>query len=76
MALHIKTDDEFDRALEYLAKVEKRTKSDVVRESVLARYRTRKRGFEYGALRSLGASKKSSEIQRELKQLDHDDDLD
>jgi hypothetical protein len=77
MALHIKTDEEFDRALEFLAKAEQRTKSDVVRESVLSRYRARRRGFEFGALRALQKkARKSSDIQRELKQYDSDDDLD
>ncbi len=50
MPLHMKTDKEFDRALEWLAKTEQKTKSDVVREAVLGRFYARKRGFEFGAL--------------------------
>jgi hypothetical protein len=76
MALHIKTDGEFDRALEWLAKTEKRSKSDVVRDSVISRYRARKLGFEFGALTSLrrpGDGPKR--IASELKKLDNDDDL-
>ena len=77
MALHVKTDEEFDRALEYLAKVEKRSKSDVVRESVLLRYRARKKGFEFGALRGLKkAGQSGAAIQRELEAIDRDRDLD
>ena len=77
MALHIKTDSEFDKALEWLSRSEKRSKSDVVRDSVLARYRTRKRGFEFGALRDPGGPEESSDvILRELKDIDADHDLD
>jgi hypothetical protein len=77
MALHIKTDSEFDRALQWLSKTEKRSKSDVVRESVLARYHSRKRGFEFGALRDvLGPEDTSESIARELKEMDEDHDLD
>jgi hypothetical protein len=77
MALHIKTDSEFDIALEWLSKTEKRSKSEVVRESVLARYRSRKVGFEFGALRDLmGPEETSESIARELKEMDEDHDLD
>lgn len=77
VALHIKTDEEFDRALDWLAKVEERSKSDVVRESVLSRYRTRRKGFEFGALRRLAKKKQEvGAIQRELAELDDDHDLD
>jgi len=77
MALHVKTDEEFDRALEFLAKVEKRSKSDVVRESVLLRYRAKKKGFEFGALRGLKRPKQGgTSIQRELEAIDRDHDLD
>ncbi|HYC91230.1 MAG TPA: hypothetical protein VEO54_18565 [Thermoanaerobaculia bacterium] len=77
MALHIKTDSEFDEALQWLAQKEKRSKSDVVRESVLARYRSRKMGLEFGALRHLfGPEDTSESIARELKEMDADHDLD
>ena len=77
MALHIKTDSEFDQALEWLSSTEKRSKSDVVRESVLSRYRARKRGFEFGALRHLMRPEDTSaSIARELKEMDDDHDLD
>jgi hypothetical protein len=77
MALHIKTDSEFDKALEWLSSVEKRSKSDVVRDSVLARYRARKTGLEFGALRHLmRAEDTPASIARELKEMDADDDLD
>lgn len=77
MALHIKTDAEFDKALQWLSKSEKRSKSDVVRESVLARYRSRKLGVEFGALRHLMRPEDTSEsIARELKEMDEDHDLD
>jgi hypothetical protein len=77
MALHVKTDEEFDRALEFLSRVEKRSKSDVVRESVLIRYRAKKKGFEFGALRGLKRSKQGgAAIQRELEAMDRDRDLD
>lgn len=77
MALHIKTDSEFDKALDWLSSKEKRSKSDVVRESVLARYRARKRGFEFGALRHLMRPEDTpASIARELKEMDADRDLD
>ena len=77
MALHIKTDEEFDKALQWLSKTEKRSKSEVVRESVLARYRSHYTGFEFGALRHLfGPDDTSASIARELKEMDEDHDLD
>lgn len=77
MALHIKTDEEFDKALQWLSRREKRSKSEIVRESVLARYRSRKLGFEFGALRHLfGPDDTSESIARELKEMDKDHDLD
>lgn len=77
MALHIKTDEEFDRALQWLSNREKRSKSEVVRESVLARYRASRGGFEFGALRDLlGPEDTSESIARELKEMDADHDLD
>ena len=77
MALHIKTDSEFDKALQWLSRTEKRSKSEVVRESVLARYRSRKLGFAFGALRDfMGPEDTSESIARELKEIDEDHDLD
>jgi predicted transcriptional regulator len=77
MALHIKTDSELDEALDWLSHTEKRSKSDVVRDSVLARYRARKGGFELGALRHLMRPEDdSASVARELKEMDDDRDLD
>jgi hypothetical protein len=77
MALHIKTDEEFDKALHWLSRREKRSKSEVVRDSVLARYRSRKLGVEFGSLRHLlGPDDTSESIARELKEMDEDHDLD
>jgi hypothetical protein len=77
MALHIKTDEELDKALQWLSKTEKRSKSEVVRDSVLARYRSRKVGFEFGMLRDfMGPDDTSESIARELKAMDEDHDLD
>ena len=77
MALHITTDSELEEALDWLSSVEKRSKSDVVRESVIARYHARKRGFEFGALQSLMRPQDdSASIARELNEMDEGHDLD
>ena len=46
-------------------------KGRLVKESVLGRYRARKRGFEFGALRHLMRPEDTPEsIARELKEMD------
>lgn len=77
MAFHIKTDEDFDKALEWLARVEQKSKSEIVREAVLNRYSAKKEGFALGALAHLrrpGDSSKS--ILKVLKQMDADPELD
>lgn len=77
MAFHIKTDEDFDKALEWLARVEQKSKSEIVREAVLNRYSAKKEGFALGSLAHLrrpGDSSKS--ILKVLKQMDADPELD
>jgi len=78
MALNIITDRDFDSALTWLSKEEKKTKADIVRESILERFHTKKNGFQFGSLKKLMRSKKNSSraIERELKEMDKDHDLD
>lgn len=78
MALNMTTDPHFDEALKWLAEKEKKTKSDIIREMVLERYQAKKAGFRFGALSLYFAKEKNREqqIQKELKEMDKDHDLD
>lgn len=77
MALNIVTDKSFDEALRWLARTEGKTKSDVIRDLILEYYANKRQGFQFGALAS-GMKKRQSSaaIQRELKAIDRDHDLD
>ena len=72
MALNIHTDKTFDEALTWLSTQEGKTKSDVVRELVLERFRNRRRGFAFGAL---AWTAKSADSVAELKTFDLESEL-
>lgn len=73
MALNINTDPQFDQALDWIAKKEGKTKSDIVRDLVLERYMAKRMAFRFGALSHIAKGRASSKsIQKELKDLDHD----
>ena len=77
MALHMNTDEDFDRALEWLAREENRSKSDVIRDAVISRYRARRGGFAFGGLAHLKQPGDTARtIRRQLGQVDRDDELD
>lgn len=73
MAINLHTDPEFEKCLEWLSKQTHKTKTAVIKDLVLERYRIKKAGFQKGALK-LKIS--SSAAQKELKELDKDHDLD
>lgn len=75
MAINIHTDAEFERRITWLSRHLKKTKTEVIKELVEERYRLRRSGFRFGGLKpSKNISGKA--IQRELKELDQDRDLD
>lgn len=77
MALNIQTDKKFDEALEWVAKKESKTKSDVIRDLVFRYFEHKRKGFQFGALcTSLQKPLTSKQIQEELENLDNDHDLD
>lgn len=78
MALNMATDEQFDEALNWLAELEKKTKSDVIRELVIERFASKREGFHFGALAHLfkKTEPKSKKIQADLKAIDQDHDLD
>jgi len=75
MALNMVTDTAFDRALGWLAKQADKTKSDIIRELVLRDYQAKRRGFNFGALRSLvnGPVPSSEDVLAELAEIDADE---
>ena len=75
MALNIHTDSQLEKCLTWLAKHLQKTKTDLIKEMVYEKYRLKRAGFQFGALRG---PKKSSprRTQKALKQLDRDRDLD
>ncbi|GEM_PF-3131698 len=75
MALNIHTDPKFEKCLEWLSRHSRKTKTDVIKELVLEQYRLKQSGFQFGALK-LTKSLSSKKIQKELKRLDKDRDLD
>ncbi len=76
MALNIQTDKVFDSALSWLAKVEKKSKSEIVRASVLNLFRLKKSGFQFGAFSDVEKGKKSKmDVVSVLKKIDQDHDL-
>ena len=80
MALNIHTDPQFEKYLEWLTRRSQKTKTDVIKELVVERYRWQRFGFQFGAFKGLGkqVSKKTSEkqIRSDLKKMDEDHDLD
>jgi predicted DNA-binding protein len=76
MALNMVTDKEFDEALAWLAQKESKTKSELVRELVLEKFVAKRSGFRFGALAAVAGSGSGESMQRELKALDEDHDLD
>jgi hypothetical protein len=76
MALNIQTDKKFDAALNWLVKLEQKTKSTIVRELVLNCFRFKKSGFQFGAFADLEKTgKRSLNVIHLLKQIDKDHDL-
>ena len=75
MALNIHTDPHLEKCLAWLSKHLQKTKTDLIKELVYEKYRLKRAGFQFGALR---ASKKTAtrQIRKTLKQLDNDRDLD
>ena len=76
MALHITTDRDFDKALAFLAKKEKATKSDIVRKLVMERYATTRREFLFGSLKTTEPPPGLPEILADLRDIDADSNLD
>jgi len=75
MALNIHTDPQFEKHLEWLSRRLKKTKTDVVKDLVLEKYRLQKAGLRFGSLKA-GNPLPSKKAQKELKSLDDDRDLD
>lgn len=74
-ALNIHTNTEFERHLNWLSRQSKKTKTDIIKELVRERYYLKRSGFKFGAfsaVRPLSAKK----LQKQLKELDQDHDLD
>ena len=77
MALNMLTDKQFDEALEWLSKKEKKTKSDVIRNLLLERYHDKRKVFQFGALATHVRKKPTlKQTLEELKEMDNDHDLD
>ena len=75
MALNIHTDRKFEQVLAWLARQSQKTKTDLIKTLVWERYLQKKSGFKFGSLR--GRDHPSSrDIQKSLKELDADHDLD
>lgn len=75
MALNIHTDSRFERYLEWLSHHSKKTKTDIIKELVFERYQLKRGGFKLGALKTL-RKPSPQKLQKELKRLDKDHDLD
>lgn len=75
MALNIHTDREFERRLTWLSRRLGKTKTTLIKELVTERYQAHRSGFGFGALRS-AQPHTARRMQRDLKQLDRDHDLD
>lgn len=75
MALNIHSDPQFEKHLEWLSRRLKKTKTDVIKELVLEKYHLKKSGFRFGSLKS-AKTLSSKTLQKELKTLDRDRDLD
>lgn len=75
MALNIHTDRQFEKHLEWLSKQLGKTKTDVIKDLVREKYHFKKLGFKFGALAGKNA-RSSKDIQKDLKKMDPDHDLD
>lgn len=74
MAINIHTDPTFEKYLNWLSDHTNKTKTDLIKELVLERYRLKRAGFQFGALRT-AKTVSSRKIQNTLKKLDKDRDL-
>ena len=75
MAINVHTDSRFEKYLAWLSRYSRKTKTDLIKELVLERYQATKSGFRFGAFR--GSKKPSpARLQKRLKKLDRDHDLD
>lgn len=74
MALNIHTDPDFEKKLQWLSKRSHKTKTAIVKELVEESYQLKKSGFQKGAFQHLFPDPEN--IQKELKEMDDDDDLD
>lgn len=75
MAISIHTDREFEKCLNWLTKKMGKAKTQIIKELVFDKYRSKKEGFRFGALKTAFPSA-SRKVQEELKEIDHDHDLD
>ena len=69
MAINLHTDPYFEKCLNWLSKTSKKTKTDVIKEIVLEKYRLQRAGFQFGALKPKHPIS-SKQIQKELKDMD------
>ncbi len=75
MALNMVTDKKFDKALGWLSKRAKKTKSEIVRDLVINEYNSKLNGFRFGALAHLfpkGKKPTTAQILRDLKKIDEE----
>ena len=75
MAINIHTDRKLEEYLEWLSRQSEKTKTDVIKDLVYERYRLKQVGFRFGAFKT-EEKISSKKLQRELKELDSDHDLD
>ncbi len=75
MAINIHTDADFEKHLNWLCRRTGKTKTALLKELVLERYRQQKAGFRFGGLR-LGKRSAQRSLQTTLKEIDRDHDLD
>ena len=75
MAINIHTDPKFEKYLEWLSRHSKKTKTDVIKELVMERFRLQRAAFRFGSLKP-SQKPSSKKLQKELKILDRDHDLD
>lgn len=75
MAINIHTDKIFEKRLNWLAHNTGKTKTQIIKELIFEKYRSKKEGFQFGALK-MDVSSDSWQVQKELKEMDFDHDLD
>lgn len=74
MAINIHTDKIFEKRLNWLAHNTGKTKTQIIKELILEKYQSKKEGFQFGALKDVSFD--SRQVQKELKKMDNDHDLD